>query len=111
MKTKDLFGIGGRLESMRYKKYLKKDDNWYKKITQAEPKKIYRECPNCGKRTGIPIIYKTQWCFMCGETIYADEAENEKARKKYEFLRNLKERGVKENDKKTIRGKKISKEI
>jgi hypothetical protein len=109
MKTKDLFGITGTMQSMSYLKRRKKDDAWYKKITSAEPKKVYRNCPNCGKRVGIPVIYPTQWCYMCGETIYADEVENEKARKKYEFMRKMK--GINENDKKTIRRKKVSKEI
>lgn len=109
MKTKDLFGIGGNMESMRYMKLRKKDDAWYKKITQAEPKKIYRECPNCGKRVGIPIIYKDQWCFMCGEKIYVDKELNEQAKKKYEFMRKMK--GINKNDKKTNRRKKMEKEI
>lgn len=110
MKTKDLFGIGGRLESMRFKKYLKKDNVWYKKVTNSEPRKVYRECPNCGKRTGIPIIYKDQWCFMCGETIYRDKKLNEQAKKKYEFRRKMK--GIiNENNKKSNRRKKMEKEI
>lgn len=111
MKTKDLYGIGGNMESMRYMKLRKKDDAWYKKITQAEPKKIYRACPCCGYRTGIPEIYKTQWCYMCGKIIYADEEENEKARKKYEFMRKLKGKGILKDDKKVNRRKKIPKEV
>ena len=108
MKTKDLFGICGNMERMRRRS---KDDNWYHKITQAEPKKIYRACPCCGYRTGIPEIYKTQWCYMCGEVIYVDEEENEKARKKYEFMRKLKGKGILKDDKKVNRRKKIPKEV
>ena len=109
MKTKDLFGIGGKMESMKYMKLRKKDDAWYKKVTSAEPKKIYRECPNCGKRTGIPVIYKTQWCYMCGEKIYIDEELNNKAKKKYEFMRKMK--GLNKDVKKNNRRKKVAKEI
>ena len=88
-----------------------KDDYWYNKITNAEPKKIYRYCPRCGSKTGIPDIYKTKFCFMCGEVIYVDETKNEEMRKKYAFIRKLEKKGIKLNDKKTVRRKKIQKEI
>lgn len=107
MKTKDLYGLLGNL----MKRPKTRDDYWYNKVANAEPKKIYRECPRCGMKTGIPEIYKTQWCFMCGETIYADEELNEKAKKKCEFIRKLKGKGIDINDKKNIRGKKVQKEI
>lgn len=107
MKTKDLFGVLGNIERTKHR--LNLDKKWYDKVVNAEPKKIYRECPNCGKRVGIPEIYPTQWCFMCGETIYRDLEKNEEAKKKYEFKRKMK--GINENDKKNNRGKKVSKKI
>lgn len=107
MKTNDLFGVLGNIERKKHR--LNSDKNWYNKVVNSEPKKIYRECPNCGKRVGIPEIYPTQWCFMCGETIYRDLDKNEEAKKKYEFKRKMK--GIKEDDKKTTRRKKVSKEI
>ena len=113
MKTNDLFGVLGNIERKKHRlnsdKNWYKDKNWYNKVVNSEPKKIYRECPNCGKRVGIPEIYPTQWCFMCGETIYRDLEKNEEAKKKYEFMRKMK--GINENDKKTTRRKKVSKEI
>lgn len=96
-------------------KFMKKprtrDDYWYNKISEAEPKKVYRCCPKCGSKVGIPEMYTQQFCFMCKEVIYVDEEENEKARKKFAFIRKLNEKGLKLDVKKTTRGKKISKEI
>jgi len=108
-KADDLYGVVGNL----MRKPRTKDDYWYTKITNAEPKKIYRYCPRCNAKVGIPEIYKTKFCFMCGEIIYANEEENEKARKKIMFTRNLEKRGVKLNvkNKRNIRRKKIQKEI
>lgn len=90
-----------------------KDDWWYTRLVNAEPKKIYRECPCCGMRTGIPEIYPTQYCYMCGKVIYRDEERNNQEKKKYEFIRKLKKEGIEinGNNKKTNRRKKISKEI
>lgn len=105
MKVEDLF----RVRLMRKPKT--KDDYWYNKISEAEPTKVYRYCPRCNKKVGIPDIYKTKFCFMCGEVIYVDETKNEEARKKYAFMRKLEKKGLKVNDKKTTRRKKISKEI
>lgn len=84
-----------------------KDDYWYKRITDAEPPKIYRYCPKCGAKTGIPITNKMKSCFMCGETIYVDEELNQKSRMKIMFEKKLKEKGLKLNVKKTTRRKKI----
>ena len=105
MKVEDLF----RVRLMRKPKT--KDDYWYNKISEAEPTKIYRYCPKCNAKVGIPEIYKTKYCFMCGETIYVDEELNEKSRKKIAFMRKLKQKGVKINVKKITRRKKIQKEI
>lgn len=90
-----------------------KDDYWYQKITKAEPKKIYRYCPKCNSKVGIPEIYKTKYCFMCGEVIYVDEKKNEEMRRKYYFIRKLEKKGIKINDKnkRNSKRKKISKEI
>ena len=109
MRIDDLFGVVGRL----MRKPRTKDDYWYNKITEAEPKKIYRYCPKCGSKVGIPEIYATKYCFMCNAVIYVDERKNEEMRKKYAFMRKLKQKGLKLNDKdkRNIRGKKVSKEI
>lgn len=109
MRIGDLCGVVGNI----MRKPRTKDDYWYNKITEAEPKKIYRYCPRCNKKVGIPEIYPTKYCFMCGEVIYVDERKNEEMRKKYAFIRKLEKRGVKLNDKnkRNIRRKKISKEI
>lgn len=88
-----------------------KDDYWYTRVTNAEPKKIYRHCPRCGSKVGIPEIYQTKFCFMCGEVIYADEELNEKAKQRIIFLKKLEKKGLKLNAKKPNRRKKISKEI
>lgn len=88
-----------------------KDDYWYQKIMDAEPKKVYRECPKCGCRVGIPIIYNTKFCYMCGSTIYASWNKNEAAKRKYKFIKELEKKGIKANDKKIIRKKRIQKEI
>ena len=90
-----------------------KDDYWYTKVTNAEPKKVYRYCPRCGSKTGIPEIYQTKFCFMCGEVIYADEEQNEKAKQRIMFLKKLEKKGLKLNvkNKRNTRRKKISKEI
>jgi len=85
-----------------------RDDYWYTKLSNSEPQKVYRECPKCGMRTGIPIIYDTQFCYMCKTTIYVDEKRNEEEKKKFEFLRELKKKGIykdeKRNNKKNIWG-------
>ena len=109
MRIGDLCGVVGNI----MRRPRTKDDYWYNKITNAEPKKIYRYCPNCGSKVGIPEIYPTKFCFMCGEIIYVDEKKNELARKKYAFIRKLEKKGVKLNDKnkRNIRRKKVSKEI
>lgn len=109
MKIDDLFGVVGNI----MRKPRTKDDYWYNKITEAEPKKIYRYCPRCNKKVGIPEIYKTKYCFMCGETIYVDEAKNEEVRRKLFFIKNLEKKGIKLNvkNKRNTRRKKISKEI
>jgi len=90
-----------------------KDDYWYTKIVNSEPKKIYRCCPKCGSKVGIPEIYETKYCFMCGEIIYTDEAKNEESRKRIDFTRKLKQKGLKLDvkNKRNTRRKKVSKEI
>lgn len=88
-----------------------KDDYWYQKIMDAEPPKIYRDCPNCGRRVGISIMYSSKFCFMCGSTIYANKTKNEAAKRKYKFIKELEKKGIKANDKKIIRKKGIQKEI
>ena len=88
-----------------------KDDYWYTKITNAEPKKIYRYCPRCGSKVGIPEIYQTKYCFMCGEVIYTNEELNEKSRQRIAFIRKLEKKGLKLNAKGTNRRKKVSKKI
>lgn len=80
-----------------------KDDYWYNKITNAQPKKTYRECPKCGMRTGISEPYTYETCFMCGSMIYLDEELNEKEKQKYKFMNELKRKGIKTNAKKIIR--------
>ena len=70
------------------------DDKWYQKIRDAEPKKIYRNCPRCGRKTGIPEIYPTKFCYLCNTTIYADEELNEQARKYYRFIREMERKGI-----------------
>lgn len=105
-KVDDLCGVVGNL----MRKPKTKDDYWYNKIMDAEPNKIYRCCPKCGSKVGIPEYYPTKFCYMCGETIYVDEDKNEEIRKKYAFMRKLK-KGLELNAKKTTRRKKISKEI
>ena len=84
-----------------------KDDYWYTKLTNAEPKKVYRECPNCGKRVAIPTIYPTQFCYMCKTTIYVDEELNEKEKGKYKFLNELRKKGITNDTKKKKYKKKI----
>lgn len=95
------------------KKPRTRDDYWYNKITNAEPNKIYRCCPRCGMKVGIPETYKQKCCFMCGEVIYVDETKNEEVKKKYAFIRKLKQKGIEFNDKdkRNIRRKKMEKEI
>lgn len=82
-----------------------KDDYWYTKVANAQPKKAYRECPCCGKKVGIPIIYPTQFCYMCKSTIYVDEERNEQERRKYKFLNELKKKGIDIGDKNTKKKK------
>ena len=50
---------------------------------------------------------------MCGEVIYADEEQNEKAKQRIMFLKKLEKKGLKLNvkNKRNTRRKKISKEI
>ena len=93
------------------KRPITKDDYWYNKIANAEPNKIYRCCPRCGMKVGIPDYYLRKYCYMCGETIYVDEEKNEEIRKKYAFMRKLAQKGVKLNVKKTARRKKMEKDI
>jgi hypothetical protein len=81
------------------------DDWWYQKIKDAEPKKIYRNCPRCGMKTGIPEIYPTRFCYICKATVYIDEELNEKARKKYKFLKEMERNGI--NVKKSKRKKRL----
>lgn len=80
------------------KKPRTKDDYWYNRIANSEPEKIYRDCPNCGMRVGIPVIYNTKFCYMCGATIYSSWNRNENARKKYRFFKELEKKGIKVND-------------
>lgn len=88
-----------------------KDDYWYQKIVNTEPPKVYRDCPKCGRRVGIPIMYNTKTCFMCGSTIYASKRKNDAAKRKYKFIKELEKKGIKANDKKIIREKRIQEKI
>ena len=88
-----------------------KDDYWYQKIVNTEPPKVYRDCPKCGRRVGIPIMYNTKTCFMCGSTIYASKRKNDAAKRKYKFIKELEKKGIKANDKKNIREKGIQEKI
>ena len=90
-----------------------KDDYWYNRIMAAEPPKVYRCCPRCNSKVGIPETQTQKICFMCKDIIYVDERKNEEMRKKYAFMRKLKQKGLKLNDKnkRNSKRKKISKEI
>lgn len=105
--------IAANLGVVVMRKPRTKDDYWYNKLLDAEPNKIYRLCPKCHSKVGIPEIYTQQYCFMCNETIYVDEEKNEAARKKYDFIRKLEKKGLKLNDKtkQNTRRKKMEKEI
>ena len=84
-----------------------KDDYWFNKVTNAEPKRIYRKCPRCGMKVGIPETRQYKFCYMCNATIHVDEWKNERDRKRYKFFKMLEKKGVRIHDKKHIRGKKI----
>ena len=96
MRTAELIGVGGNL--MRNPRT--KDDYWYQRVKDAEPKRIYRTCPKCGMKTGIPEIYPSRFCYMCNTTVYVDEELNERERKKYQFLKELKKKGITNDNKK-----------
>ena len=100
-------GVVGKL----MRKPRTKDDYWFNKLSDAEPNKVYRYCPKCNSKVGIPETYVSRYCFMCGETIYVDEEKNEQMRNKYKFIRKMKQKGLELNDKKSTRRKKMEKEI
>lgn len=89
------------------RKPMTKDDYWYQRISDSQPKKIYRQCPCCGMTVGIPEMYDTRFCYMCKSTIYVDETRNEQERRKYKFLKELEKKGIKTNDKKNTKKKKL----
>ena len=75
-----------------------KDDYWYTQVINGQPPKVYRECPKCGMRVAIPVTYSQKLCYMCHATIYQSKTKNEKAKRKYKFLNELKKKGIKVND-------------
>lgn len=90
---------------MRYPRT--KDDYWFNKVTNNEVEKVYRRCPYCNMKVGIPTYRATKFCYMCNSKIYVDEELNELARRKYNFIKEIKKRGVNVNDKRTNTRKKI----